>query len=84
MGKDKIMIGDLETEFRRIFKEFIEFNSITPTTFAKEVNVHPAQILGYLKNKSGLTLSTLTKICKSEYFIKNRKPGKWENGIKGL
>ena len=66
-------LGNVEDDLKSIIEDFIQSNDITPTTFAKSVNVHPAQILGFINGKSGLTLATITRIGRSEYWNRIKK-----------
>jgi plasmid maintenance system antidote protein VapI len=71
MKKPKIVIrsvkdlGTIDTDIRKLISDHIEETGSTPTTFANEVGIHPAQMLSLVNKNGGMRFDTLVKIGKN-------------------
>ena len=55
-------LRNLDIEVRKVIKKYIRENNLSPTGFAKEVGIHPLQMLRYINEGKNLRFDTLKKI----------------------
>jgi hypothetical protein len=76
MSFDLRRLSSIELEIKLSLMEYLQKTKRTPTGFAKEVGIHPLQLIGFIKRGEGLQFRTLKKIGD---FINNEKPKKINN-----
>ena len=64
-------LSTIENDIKLSLVNHIKKNKTTPTTFAKEVGIHPYQMLRFVNRGKGLNLATLKKI--GDYINSQKK-----------
>ena len=58
-------LRNLDREVRKVILKHINKNKLTPTGYAKEVGIHPLQMLRYVNDKKNMRFDTLLRIGKN-------------------
>ena len=58
-------LKNIDSEVRKVIVKHIAKNNMTPTGFAKEVGIHPLQVLRYINEGKNFRFDTLLTIGKN-------------------
>jgi len=58
-------LRNLDIEVRKVIKKHIREKKTTPTALAKEVGIHPLQMLRYINDGKNMRMDTLKTIGKN-------------------
>ena len=64
-------LENITPEAQKIIRAYLKKTGKTESGLAREANVHPAQLLLFMRNERGLTLHTLKNIAR---VINGKKP----------